>query len=143
MQTDDFPKRELMIRRRSMGERLKSHAGRAWLLSLALVVGSEITFAAHEPEVPEAGAANEAAGDSQPRPVVPEYRSPIGAFKLYEDVGSPDWKGANKRVGEIGGWRVYAREPFETPAPDMDGEMDKDMGKEMDDGDSSMGKGSQ
>ena len=49
-----------------------------------------------------------------PRLSVPEYRSPLSAYKPYAESDSPGWKQLNDQVGEIGGWRVYAREAFES-----------------------------
>lgn len=50
-------------------------------------------------------------------PKVPEFRSPLESFKSYSEVEPVPWKEANDRVGEIGGWRVYAREAFEPEEP--------------------------
>lgn len=55
-----------------------------------------------------------------PRLSVPEYRSPLSAYKPYQESDSPGWKALNDRVGEIGGWRVYAREAFESDNIDKD-----------------------
>lgn len=71
----------------------------------------------HEENVPE----TTDPGSTAPRLSVPEYRSPLSAYQPFEDADSQDWKEANDRVGEIGGWRVYSREPFESDdADDMD-----------------------
>lgn len=46
-------------------------------------------------------------------------RSPLPApFERYQRWSEPivDWRAANARVGEIGGWRTYAREPAEAEA---------------------------
>jgi hypothetical protein len=40
----------------------------------------------------------------------PAFRSAFEGYKPYTDDGAPDWKKANEEVGNIGGWRVYARE---------------------------------
>ena len=74
--------------------------------------------ARHEPEqsVPEANDP----GTSAPRFSVPEYRSPLSAYQPYEEAESPGWKEANDRVGEIGGWRFYAREAFESEEESAD-----------------------
>lgn len=61
---------------------------------------------------------------SAPRLSVSEYRSPLSAYQPYEEAESPGWKEANDRVGEIGGWRVYAREAFESE--DESGDTEKD-----------------
>lgn len=63
-----------------------------------------------EGSVPESAGA----GSTVPRLRVPEYRSPLSAYQAFEDPDPLDWKKANDRVGEIGGWRVYSREAFES-----------------------------
>ena len=96
------------------------------------------------PDGTEAGAATapeksrKRAGD-RPPPVDPERAtapdeaerepvSPTGKVSLahdsvlddyvpYEEVDGPSWIDANRRVGEIGGWREYAKELY-APAPD-------------------------
>lgn len=73
----------------------------------------------HEESIPEA------TDPESPAPglSVPEYRSPLSAYQPFEDAAdSLDWKEANDRVGEIGGWRVYSRELFES-----EDTHDKDM----------------
>jgi hypothetical protein len=59
-------------------------------------------------------------GLTVPRLIVPEYRSPLTGFQHFEDADHQDWKEANDRVGEIGGWRVYSREAFESDDMDKD-----------------------
>ena len=51
------------------------------------------------------------------------YESAFDAYERYEESDGPDWRGANDRVGEIGGWRTYAREPYEGESA-TDGEID-------------------
>jgi len=86
---------------------------------LLLFIKLSPAHAAHEHEetVPEADP-----GSDVPRLSVPEYRSPLSAYQPFEDADG-DWKEANDRVGEIGGWRVYSREPFEE---DNTNDTDKD-----------------
>lgn len=55
-----------------------------------------------------------------PRLSVPEYRSPLSNYKPYEEGDSPGWKALNDRVGEIGGWRSYAREAYESDDTEKD-----------------------
>lgn len=82
-----------------------------------LVLGTLIpAYAKHEPEEsvlepvdPDLTAA---------RLSVPEYQSPLTGFQSFEDADLQDWKEANDRVGEIGGWRVYSREAFESEDED-------------------------
>ena len=40
----------------------------------------------------------------------PAFRSAFEGYQPYTDEKMVDWKQANDRVGEIGGWREYARE---------------------------------
>ena len=39
-----------------------------------------------------------------------QYSSPIGAYQAYADQPVQSWREANDRVGQIGGWRAYAKE---------------------------------
>lgn len=39
-----------------------------------------------------------------------QYTSAIGAYQAYEDQPVQSWRKANDRVGQIGGWRAYAKE---------------------------------
>lgn len=46
------------------------------------------------------------------------YTSPIADYQPYVDEKVTAWKAANDKVGEIGGWRAYAKEaqqPENTP----------------------------
>ncbi len=48
-----------------------------------------------------------------PRPSLPtklQYSSAIGAYQTYADQQVQSWREANDRVGQIGGWRAYAKE---------------------------------
>lgn len=38
------------------------------------------------------------------------FRSAFEGYQPYVDDGTSDWKKANDAVGQIGGWRAYARE---------------------------------
>ncbi len=50
-----------------------------------------------------------------------QYSSPIKAYQGYEDQPVQSWRKANDRVGQIGGWRAYAKEArTEAPAPTKD-----------------------
>ena len=42
-----------------------------------------------------------------------EYRSAFEGYQAYSDSEIQNWPKANQLVDEIGGWRVYAREPYE------------------------------
>ena len=48
------------------------------------------------------------------------YKSPIEDYKAFVDEKVISWKAANDKVGQIGGWRAYAKEtqqPDNTPVP--------------------------
>jgi hypothetical protein len=45
-----------------------------------------------------------------------EYQSAFEGYQAYSDAEIQNWPEANQLVDEIGGWRVYAREPYEKPA---------------------------
>ena len=48
-----------------------------------------------------------------PQPSLPtklQYSSAIGAYQAYADQQVQSWREANDRVGQIGGWRAYAKE---------------------------------
>ena len=48
-----------------------------------------------------------------PQPSLPtklQYSSAIGAYQTYADQQVQSWREANDRVGQIGGWRAYAKE---------------------------------
>ena len=48
-----------------------------------------------------------------------QYSSPIGAYQAYADQPVQSWREANDRVGQIGGWRAYAKEiKMSDPASD-------------------------
>ena len=62
-----------------------------------------------------AGAASaQAPADTAPPqsslPTKLQYSSAIGAYQAYADQQVQSWREANDRVGEIGGWRTYAKE---------------------------------
>lgn len=48
------------------------------------------------------------------------YASPIADYQAFVDEKITSWKAANDKVGQIGGWRAYAKEaqqPENTPTP--------------------------
>lgn len=47
-----------------------------------------------------------------------EYQSAFEGYQAYSDSEIQNWPKANQLVDEIGGWRVYAREPYEDKAKD-------------------------
>lgn len=47
------------------------------------------------------------------------YTSPLADYQPFNDEKVTSWKAANDKVGQIGGWRAYAKEaqqPNNTPA---------------------------
>ncbi|EHL23659.1 MULTISPECIES: hypothetical protein [unclassified Acidovorax] len=49
------------------------------------------------------------------------YRSALSGYEAYKEQSVQPWKAANDKVGEIGGWRAYAKEMRQTaPATDQD-----------------------
>ncbi|WP_312844501.1 hypothetical protein [Diaphorobacter nitroreducens] len=38
------------------------------------------------------------------------YRSSLSGYETYTEQSVQPWKAANDKVGEIGGWRTYAKE---------------------------------
>ena len=42
------------------------------------------------------------------------YRSALSGFDAYKEQSVQPWKAANDKVGEIGGWRTYAKEMHQT-----------------------------
>lgn len=42
-----------------------------------------------------------------------EYQSAFEGYQAYSDPEIQNWPKVNELVEEIGGWRVYAREPYE------------------------------
>jgi hypothetical protein len=48
------------------------------------------------------------------------YTSPIADYRPYADEKIVSWRAANDKVGQIGGWRAYAKEaqqPENMPTP--------------------------
>ena len=49
------------------------------------------------------------------------YRSALSGSEAYKEQSVQPWKAANDKVGEIGGWRTYAKEMRQTaPAAGQD-----------------------
>jgi hypothetical protein len=44
-----------------------------------------------------------------------EYQSVLDGYQAYSEPEIQNWPQVNQLVKEIGGWRVYAREPDEDP----------------------------
>lgn len=51
--------------------------------------------------------AAQAAESPSPEPAAP---APFKTYQGWRDEPQQDWRQANERVGEIGGWRTYLRE---------------------------------
>lgn len=45
-----------------------------------------------------------------------EYRSVLEGYKRFDDVKVQPWKDSNATVGQVGGWRAYAKEAQDSPA---------------------------
>jgi hypothetical protein len=45
-----------------------------------------------------------------------EYRSTFEGYKRFDDVKVQPWRDSNTTVGQIGGWRAYAKEAQEPAA---------------------------
>ena len=60
------------------------------------------------------------------------YTSPVADYQPFVDEKVTSWKAANDKVGQIGGWRAYAKEAQQpentpTPAPKADSNMNDAM----------------
>lgn len=42
------------------------------------------------------------------------YHSALSGYEAYKEQSVQPWKAANDKVGEIGGWRTYAKEMRQT-----------------------------
>ena len=52
----------------------------------------------------------------------PAAADPFAHYRHWRDEPLQDWRKANDRVGEIGGWRTYLRESQQAgDGPDQDG----------------------
>ncbi len=49
----------------------------------------------------------------RPAPLTVTYQSATRTHRVYADNPRGDWRAANERVGEIGGWRTYAKQAYE------------------------------
>lgn len=47
-----------------------------------------------------------------------EYKSAFEGYQAFKETEVKDWSTVNQLVGEIGGWRVYAREPGQETPPE-------------------------
>lgn len=51
-----------------------------------------------------------------PRAPVPavQYQSPLAGYRAHAEPDVGSWRAANERVGQVGGWKAYAREAAQT-----------------------------
>ncbi|PUE58551.1 hypothetical protein B9Z44_02405 [Limnohabitans curvus] len=70
-----------------------------WSLALLATISSAQT-----------GAVSTAEAGRGPLPTNLHYQSAISGYKSYSDQKVLSWREANDRVGQIGGWRAYAKE---------------------------------
>lgn len=55
----------------------------------------------------------------------PAVSNPFAHYRAWREDALQDWRKANDRVGEIGGWRTYLRESQQTGEdPDQTGQAD-------------------
>ena len=47
------------------------------------------------------------------------YTSALTNYKVYTDQAVQSWRGANDQVGQVGGWRAYAKEMAAQPASNV------------------------
>lgn len=69
----------------------------------------------------------EAKQQKQPRLVI-DYSSVFDTYVPFDDIPEIGWKEANDRVGQIGGWREYARLVQEEAKKAAELESDKEGG---------------
>lgn len=76
---------------------------RQLLLPLALALSSTVAAA-------QAPAADTPASGVLTLAAALQYQSPLKNYHRYDDQTVQPWREANDRVGQIGGWRTYAKE---------------------------------
>lgn len=59
-------------------------------------------------------------GPEDPRASVPllHYQSPLAGYRAHADQDVGAWRAANERVGQVGGWKAYAREAAQSAPAD-------------------------
>ncbi|MGE8318937.1 MAG: hypothetical protein ACN6O3_09335 [Comamonas sp.] len=50
-------------------------------------------------------------------PTALQYTPAIASYQAYKDEPVQSWREANDRVGQIGGWKAYAKEARESQQP--------------------------
>jgi hypothetical protein len=78
-------------------------SGRAAFIAVLALLG--LSSMVHAQTAPAA-----APSTKQATAQAPAFRSALEGYRPYTDDAAPEWKKANDAVGEVGGWRVYARE---------------------------------
>ena len=83
---------------------------RCRVLALALAASFGLASPAHQALAqPRATPVADPADPQSPSsPLI--YRSPLQRYQALQDPTLRDWRAANQRVHEAGGWRVYLRE---------------------------------
>ena len=79
------------------------------LLPLALALFSTVVAA-------QAPAASAPTPGVSVLPATLQYQSPLTNYRRYDDQAVQPWREANDRVGQIGGWRTYAKEAAAQPS---------------------------
>jgi len=95
-----------------------------WTVAIAFaIISISPAQARHKPE--EEQEVVEEQKEPDPPAFDLEYVSPLLKYKKYKEIKGPGWKESNDKVGEIGGWRVYAREAFEAEKAEEEPESDE------------------
>jgi hypothetical protein len=80
-----------------------------WLAALSALLAMSVSA--------QTATAPAAAPVAQTQPTPGPYRSALEGYQPYSESKMVPWREANDRVGEIGGWRVYAKEAAGGQAP--------------------------
>ncbi len=78
------------------------------------VVSAEPAMAKSDDKKMEANSKTKPSSRMTPQPIVGlSHQSATDMYRSYEEATLKEWKAANDRVGEIGGWRTYANEAYQ------------------------------
>lgn len=94
-----------------------------WLVPAGLTVALPMAFAQST-----SGPATPDPKSAAPSSVTLSYRSAFSDYRAYSEQPVVSWREANDKVGEIGGWRAYAKEARQAdgaPAPAPGGQGGK------------------
>lgn len=86
---------------------------RVWLFWALMVFASAATAQSPVNHEPQSSPAAQGQEHPQKKPTLPaqlEYTSPLHTYQGYKEQPVQPWREANDRVGQIGGWRTYAKE---------------------------------